>query len=158
KRGTSRIGRRVGPRYHFPQAAVTLRHGLAPTRVGVVSHHVGNTCAETRHWLISDRGAAPTLKSLDAAGAGVLSPLTGLRIAKWTCQKRMRAVKHFWALVVPFLIAVALPSKARAADVQRNIPYAKPAHERQVLDVYAPHGGKNLPVVFWIHGGGWETG
>jgi acetyl esterase/lipase len=42
--------------------------------------------------------------------------------------------------------------------VQRNIPYAQPAHERQVLDVYAPKDAKNLPVVFWIHGGGWQTG
>jgi acetyl esterase/lipase len=27
-----------------------------------------------------------------------------------------------------------------------------------VLDIYAPPGAKNLPVVFWIHGGGWQTG
>jgi acetyl esterase/lipase len=27
-----------------------------------------------------------------------------------------------------------------------------------VLDVYAPPEAKNLPVVFWIHGGGWQTG
>src|ERR1700730_16073140 len=55
-------------------------------------------------------------------------------------------------------IAVAILSEARAQDVKRNIPYAEPAHERQVLDVYAPHDAKNLPVVFWIHGGGWQTG
>jgi acetyl esterase/lipase len=41
-------------------------------------------------------------------------------------------------------------------EVKRNIPYA--GHERQVLDVYSPHNAKNLPVVFWIHGGGWQTG
>jgi acetyl esterase/lipase len=70
----------------------------------------------------------------------------------------MSTVKHFCALLVPFLIAIAFVPEPRAADVQRNIPYAKPAHERQVLDVYSPHDGKNLPVVFWIHGGGWETG
>ncbi len=45
-----------------------------------------------------------------------------------------------------------------AGLVKRNIPYADPAHERQVLDVYAPPGAKNLPVVFWIHGGGWQGG
>ena len=27
-----------------------------------------------------------------------------------------------------------------------------------MLDVYAPDGAKNLPVVFWIHGGGWQAG
>ena len=52
------------------------------------------------------------------------------------------------------LVALAFLSAARAQDVRRNIPYANPAHERQVLDVYAPPNAKNLPVVFWIHGGG----
>jgi acetyl esterase/lipase len=56
------------------------------------------------------------------------------------------------------LIAVAFFATARAQDVKRNIPYADPAHERQVLDVYSPSGAKNLPVIFWIHGGGWQTG
>jgi arylformamidase len=60
--------------------------------------------------------------------------------------------------VCQLLIAVAFLSEAGAADVRRNIPYANPAHERQTLDVYSPHDAKNLPVVFWIHGGGWETG
>jgi acetyl esterase/lipase len=60
--------------------------------------------------------------------------------------------------VCQLLIAVAFLSEAQAQDVQRNIPYANPAHERQVLDVYAPPHAKNLPVVFWIHGGGWQTG
>jgi arylformamidase len=49
-------------------------------------------------------------------------------------------------------------SEARAQPVSRtNVPYAT-AHERQVLDVYAPAGAKNVPVVFWIHGGGWQSG
>jgi len=56
------------------------------------------------------------------------------------------------------LVAVAFLSEAPAQDVKRNIPYADPAHERQVLDVYAPPNAKNLPVVFWIHGGGWQAG
>ena len=56
------------------------------------------------------------------------------------------------------LIALALLSQAHAQDVKRNIPYADPPQERQVLDVYSPSDAKNLPVVFWIHGGGWQTG
>src|SRR3954452_19561228 len=56
------------------------------------------------------------------------------------------------------LLVVVLVAGARAQDVKRDIPYAQPAHERQVLDVYAPKGAKSLPVVFWIHGGGWQTG
>src|SRR6185369_9012506 len=56
------------------------------------------------------------------------------------------------------LVAFALPSDAKAQEVKRDIPYADPADERQVLDVYSPREAKNLPVVFWIHGGGWQTG
>jgi len=56
-----------------------------------------------------------------------------------------------------FLISLAWVSNAHAQPVARDIPYAT-MHERQVLDVYAPAGAKNLPVVFWIHGGGWQSG
>src|SRR5215204_3276485 len=59
---------------------------------------------------------------------------------------------------LPFLFSLAILSSASAQDAKKNIPYAEPAHERQVLDVYSPAGAKNLPVVFWIHGGGWQTG
>jgi acetyl esterase/lipase len=54
-------------------------------------------------------------------------------------------------------IVLALFSRTQAQEVKRDIPYGT-AHQRQVLDVYAPPGAKNLPVVFWIHGGGWQTG
>ena len=63
-------------------------------------------------------------------------------------------MKHLNSLLVAF----ALLSEVHAQDVKRDIPYAEPAHERQVLDVYSPAVAKNLPVVFWIHGGGWQTG
>src|SRR5436190_18093352 len=53
-------------------------------------------------------------------------------------------------------MAFALLSDAHAQDVKRDIPYG--SQDRQVLDVYAPPGAKNLPVVFWIHGGGWQVG
>lgn len=63
---------------------------------------------------------------------------------------------------VAFLVLSALPSLLFAEDlklrVTRDIPYAEPTHERNMLDVYAPADAKNLPVVFWIHGGGWQTG
>jgi len=56
--------------------------------------------------------------------------------------------------LLPFLLAVV----AQDPVVKRDLPYAEPALERQVLDIYAPKDAKNLPVVFWIHGGGWQTG
>lgn len=42
--------------------------------------------------------------------------------------------------------------------MKSDIPYVENGHERQILDVYAPEGAEKLPVVFWIHGGGWQTG
>jgi len=56
------------------------------------------------------------------------------------------------------IVAVSVTSAAQGLQVVRDIPYAPPAHERQMLDVYAPEKARNLPVVFWIHGGGWTAG
>src|SRR5216110_2380268 len=61
-------------------------------------------------------------------------------------------------LVTALLIVLAVAADVRAQDVKRDIPYVEKGHERQVLDVYSPPGAKNLPVVFWIHGGGWQAG
>jgi arylformamidase len=66
----------------------------------------------------------------------------------------MHAMKPFTYLL---LVAVASVSQSNAQPVTRDVPYAT-AHPRQVLDVHAPPGAKNLPVVFWIHGGGWQSG
>ena len=63
-------------------------------------------------------------------------------------------MKHLLQLV----IALVLVSESLGQDVKRDIPYADPADPRQLLDVYSPPGAKNLPVVFWIHGGGWQAG
>ena len=57
-----------------------------------------------------------------------------------------------------FLVALFVASVAPSQDAKRDIPYASPALERQVLDIHAPKDAKNLPVVFWIHGGGWQAG
>lgn len=57
-----------------------------------------------------------------------------------------------------FLFVAILAVPASAQVEKKNVPYAEKPHARQVLDVYAPADAKNLPVVFWIHGGGWQTG
>ncbi len=56
------------------------------------------------------------------------------------------------------LALLLLVSTAQAQKLTSNVPYADPAHERQVLDIYAPEDAKKLPVIFWIHGGGWQAG
>jgi arylformamidase len=60
--------------------------------------------------------------------------------------------------IATLLVVLLMHHDGYAQIVKRNLPYADPAHERQVLDVYSPPGAKNRPVVFWIHGGGWQTG
>jgi arylformamidase len=56
------------------------------------------------------------------------------------------------------LLLLAAPAAAAEPKAHRDIPYAESRHERRTLDVYAPAGGKNHPVVVWIHGGGWKAG
>src|SRR5262245_27676998 len=83
---------------------------------------------------------------------------------RWPAESRRLGLSNhavgvpFMKLWLPLLIAFTTLSPALAQEVKRDIPYASPAAERQVLDVYAPKGAKDLPVVFWIHGGGWQTG
>ena len=61
-------------------------------------------------------------------------------------------------LVIGLLIVGVVLTSANAQEVKRDIPYAKNADKLQTLDVYSPPNAKNLPVVFWIHGGGWQGG
>jgi arylformamidase len=63
--------------------------------------------------------------------------------------------------IFPLLaLTLALPRLVVAAQVSvhRDLPYTESADARQKVDIYAPEGARNLPVVFWIHGGGWQTG
>jgi arylformamidase len=53
-----------------------------------------------------------------------------------------------------FLMLLALASAADAQTIKRDIRHAGVEDEKRTLDVHAPAGAKDLPVVFWIHGGG----
>lgn len=46
---------------------------------------------------------------------------------------------------------------AAAERIQKDIAYAD-GGDRTRLDLYAPETGKEMPVVVWIHGGGWKIG
>ena len=59
--------------------------------------------------------------------------------------------------------AISLLSICNGAVAQKltaDVPYVEGGHERQVLDIYTPEKAtdKPLPVMFWIHGGGWQVG
>ncbi len=58
------------------------------------------------------------------------------------------------------VLALLFATPALAADMQvhRDLAYAEPKNERRTLDVYKPTDGKDRPIVFWIHGGGWQRG
>jgi arylformamidase len=65
---------------------------------------------------------------------------------------------HFW---IGLLVLMTLASFAQAQSLLKNVPYLPDGHPRHVLDIYKDTSTNNsakLPVVFWIHGGGWQTG
>ena len=57
--------------------------------------------------------------------------------------------------LIAALASIVLAAEPRAV---KDIAYVEPKNERQTLDVYYAPDGKNRPVVFWIHGGGWQQG
>jgi acetyl esterase/lipase len=61
----------------------------------------------------------------------------------------------------PTKAKAAAPKKAAAVVVQpkptaANVPYGK--HERQVLDFWKAESAAPTPLLFYIHGGGWQGG
>src|SRR5262249_51202764 len=72
-------------------------------------------------------------------------------------MKRLSPLYPILLLAAPAVAQGAEPDRPEVL-MKRDIPYAEPAHRLQALDVYAPMGARMLPVVFWIHGGGWQTG
>jgi acetyl esterase/lipase len=60
-------------------------------------------------------------------------------------------------LVAALAVLVGV-TRLHAQSTLRNVPYADPPADRQVLDIYSPAGASKAPVVFWIHGGGWQAG
>jgi len=61
-------------------------------------------------------------------------------------------------MIFLLLLSCLAASAQDAPRIERDIPYAEPRNERQLLDVYAPPSGSNRPVVVWVHGGGWMAG
>ncbi len=75
---------------------------------------------------------------------------------------RTRRAARFTLLAL--LVAAILPASQliRAqtnAQVIRNIEYARAGEKSLLLDLYLPaEGASKLPVIVWVHGGGWATG
>jgi acetyl esterase/lipase len=61
-----------------------------------------------------------------------------------------------YTLSVTTLLLAGLAIRADEPKAQMNVPYG--THPRQVLDFYPAKSDKPTPVVFYIHGGGWQAG
>lgn len=61
---------------------------------------------------------------------------------------------------VTAVLFLSTDSTVIAQELTPDVPYVENAHERQFLDIYTTGepSKRNRPVVFWIHGGGWQTG
>ena len=66
----------------------------------------------------------------------------------------LATIKTLTALAFLATLALATP----AQSVHKDIPFVAGGHTRQVLDIHAPKDAQNMPVVFWIHGGGYLHG
>jgi acetyl esterase/lipase len=59
------------------------------------------------------------------------------------------------------LCSILTVSAQEPANVRvlKDIPYVRDGHERQKLDLYLPTDAQApLPLVIWVHGGGWQNG
>jgi acetyl esterase/lipase len=89
-------------------------------------------------------------------------------------RKKMHSLRT-WRIFASWLLAMSFagivfgqqPKKAPAPPwlppgvkaAAKDVEYVKNGHERNKLDIYAPEkpAGK-MPLVVWIHGGGWQGG
>jgi arylformamidase len=67
----------------------------------------------------------------------------------------MKAISSL--LIIAALLPIASAQETKIIK-KKDVVYAEPASPLHTLDVYASPSAKNAPVVFWIHGGGWQGG
>lgn len=64
-------------------------------------------------------------------------------------------MNYRFVFTVPLVLGAVMAQK-----LTPNVPYVENGHKRHVLDIYTPEKAATagLPVMFWIHGGGWRAG
>ena len=60
--------------------------------------------------------------------------------------------------IFPLIALLVAGLGSRAEEPKKLIGVAYGSHPRQVLDFYQAKSDKPTPVVFYIHGGGWQGG
>jgi acetyl esterase/lipase len=68
----------------------------------------------------------------------------------------MRTMLRFGCFAALLILAQSV--HGAEPRIHHDVAYTEPARDRQNLDIYAPPEGKNHPIFFWIHGGGWMQG
>lgn len=63
-----------------------------------------------------------------------------------------------WIATLSIGVFMAQLSVHADPKIRMDVPYAGNDNPRQTLDIYSPENAKGAPVVFWIHGGGWQAG
>ena len=69
---------------------------------------------------------------------------------------RLRSITVGLALLVSALLVERPAAADEALIAVRDVPYG--ASDRHQLDIYTRQGASDLPVVLFVHGGGWRTG
>ena len=69
-------------------------------------------------------------------------------------------VRLFLCASILSLTHLALGGPPKGVQLRQNIPYVPNGDPAQVLDIYSPENPSDrpLPLVVWIHGGGWHAG
>lgn len=72
----------------------------------------------------------------------------------------MRLGMRTAAIVVGAVAGAVVALQAAAAEPRgaRDVNYTGRVDARRSLDLYAPATGAKRPILFWIHGGGWQAG
>lgn len=75
-------------------------------------------------------------------------------------MKRMNQYLKIGGTIAMCLVVNGFGGSVFGQTKVSDIPYVDGGHERHVLDIYTPEGpaSEAMPVMFWIHGGGWQVG
>ncbi len=141
-----------------------VRQGLSPR----------NSCSRRR---LDDGSCFKVRRSLPRHASLALMPPTGpdarfIRagsVRAWDVSAPMftfpclRSIVPLLCLVlgaaVPAMAQPAVVTSRIASQTLLDLPYVTGAGDRQRLDLYLPaHAPGSLPLVVWVHGGGWESG
>lgn len=74
-------------------------------------------------------------------------------------SRRLACLMILFSELLTFAFAQPSARIPDGAQALRDLPYVTDGHERQKLDLYLPANTTGpVPVVVWIHGGGWASG